>query len=85
MFTSGAGEPPGSAGAAADRPDLPGAGPQPNAILEFADRDAAIALLTGATPAMLALAERSVRIHGRLPMIQNLFPVLDRVSDYLGG
>lgn len=59
--------------------------PEADAELEFADRQAAVDLLTGATPAMLALAERRVRLYGRLPMIQNLFPVLDRVSDYLGG
>jgi hypothetical protein len=63
--------------------DLPPGVERANAELEFADRNAAIDLLTGACPAMLALAERRVRLYGRLPMIQNLFPVLDRVSDYL--
>ena len=63
--------------------DLPPGVARANAELEFADDQAAIDLLTGACPAMLALAERRVRLHGRLPMIQNLFPVLDRVSDYL--
>ncbi|TFH04405.1 MAG: hypothetical protein E4H09_03665 [Spirochaetales bacterium] len=58
---------------------------RPNAVLEFKDRDAAVALLSGTIPAMLALAERSVRLYGRLPMIQNLFPILDRVAHYMGG
>ena len=58
---------------------------EPNAVLEFENRDAALALLTGETPAMLALAERSVRLYGRIPMIQNLFPILDRVAHYMGG
>ena len=56
-----------------------------NAELVFADRQAAIDLLTGACPAMLGLAERRIRLYGRLPMIQNLFPILDRVSDYLSA
>jgi hypothetical protein len=62
---------------------MPAGYEQANAELVFADRDAAIDLLTGACPAMLALAERRIRLYGRLPMIQNLFPILDRVSDYL--
>lgn len=57
----------------------------PNAELQFADRDAAEALLAGKLPAALALAERRVRLYGRIPMIQNLFPVLDRVAVYMGG
>lgn len=68
-FTSGPGKPDG----------------QVNAELAFADRNTAEALLTGTLPAMLAVAERRVRIHGRLPMIQNLFPILDRVAVYMGG
>ena len=58
---------------------------EPNAELVFADRDSAEALLTGKLPAALALAERRVRLYGRLPMIQNLFPILDRVAAYMGG
>jgi hypothetical protein len=58
---------------------------EPNAELVFADSETAEALLTGKLPAMLALAERSVKLHGRLPMIQNLFPILDRVAVYMGG
>jgi hypothetical protein len=58
---------------------------EPNAELVFADSETAEALLTGKLPAMLALAERRVRLHGRLPMIQNLFPILDRVAVYMGG
>lgn len=58
---------------------------EPNAELVFADRDTADALLTGRLPAMLALAERRVRLYGRIPMIQNLFPILDRVAVYMGG
>jgi len=66
---------------AAARPETP----RPNAILEFADRQAAVDLLTGAVSAAGALADRRVRLYGRLPMIQHLFPVLDRVSWYMGG
>ncbi len=58
---------------------------EPNAELVFADRETAEDLLTGKLPAMLALAERRVRLFGRLPMIQNLFPILDRVAVYMGG
>ena len=58
---------------------------EPNAELVFADPETAEALLTGKLPASLALAERRVRLYGRLPMIQNLFPVLDRVAAYMGG
>ena len=58
---------------------------EPNAELVFADRETAEALLTGKLPAMLALAERRVRLYGRIPMIQNLFPILDRVATYMGG
>lgn len=56
-----------------------------NAELVFADSETAEALLTGKLPAMLALAERRVRLYGRIPMIQNLFPILDRVAAYMGG
>jgi hypothetical protein len=58
---------------------------EPNAELVFSDRDTAEALLTGKLPAALALAERRIRVYGRIPMIQNLFPILDRVAAYLGG
>ena len=57
---------------------------EPNAELVFADRESAEALLTGKLSAALALAERRVRLYGRIPMIQNLFPVLDRVAAYMG-
>lgn len=57
----------------------------PNAELVFQDRETVLELLTGRLPAMLALAERRVRLYGRLPMIQNLFPILDRVAAYMGG
>ena len=62
-----------------------GAPESPNAELVFSDRDTAEALLTGRLPAMLALAERRISLFGRLPMIQNLFPILDRVATYMGG
>lgn len=58
---------------------------EPNAELVFADREAAEALLTGKISAALALAERRVRLYGRVPMIQNLFPILDRVAAYMGS
>ncbi len=54
-----------------------------NAELEFADTDTALALLTGKISAAIALAERRVLLHGRIPMIQNLFPIIDRVGVYL--
>jgi hypothetical protein len=56
-----------------------------NAELVFADRETAEELLTGKLPALLGLAERKVRLYGRIPMIQNLFPILDRVAAYMGG
>jgi hypothetical protein len=56
-----------------------------NAELIFRDRESAEVLLTGKLSAALALAERRVRLYGRIPMIQNMFPILDRVSDYMGG
>ena len=58
---------------------------EPNAELVFADRETAEALLTGKLSAALLLAERRVRLYGRLPMIRNLFPILDRVAAYMGG
>ncbi|MEE8440351.1 MAG: hypothetical protein V3S41_01420 [Spirochaetia bacterium] len=58
---------------------------EPNAELVFVDRETADALLTGKLSAALAVAERRVRLYGRLPMIQNLFPILDRVATYMGG
>ena len=60
-------------------------GEKPNAELVFDSRETAEELLTGKLPAMLALAERKVRLFGRIPMIQNLFPILDRVAVYMGG
>ncbi len=55
----------------------------PEARLEFRDAASAIAVFTGARPAVLALGSGEVSIRGLLPLVQGLFAVLDRLGEYL--
>ncbi len=55
----------------------------PNARLKFRDADAAVAVFSGARPAVLALGSGEVAISGLLPLIQGLFAVLDRLGEYM--
>jgi len=55
----------------------------PNAVLTFKDADTAHKLFTGKINAVVALGTSDVRIRGRIPMIQGLFPILDRLSYYM--
>jgi hypothetical protein len=55
----------------------------PNARLAFRDAAAAVEVLGGARPAVLALADGGVTIGGYLPVIQGLFAVLDRLGEYM--
>jgi hypothetical protein len=55
----------------------------PNARLSFRDAAAAVAVFSGARPAVVALGASEVTIRGFLPLIQGLFAVLDRLGDYL--
>ncbi len=72
---------PGQIGAA-DR--CPRVGPErPNARLLFRDAAAAIAVFTGARPAVVALGAGEVTIGGLLSLVQGLFAVLDRLGAYM--
>jgi len=53
-------------------------GRKPNAVLTFASTKTAYDLLKGNINAMTALGTTEVSISGRIPMIQDLFPILDR-------
>jgi hypothetical protein len=55
----------------------------PNARLTFRDASSAVAVFSGARPAVVALGAGEVAIKGLLPLIQGLFAVLDRLGDYL--
>jgi len=54
-----------------------------NAQLSFRTVAAAHDLLTGKLNAMAALGTSEVKIRGKLPMVQNLFPLLDRLGFYM--
>jgi len=54
-----------------------------NALLEFRDPSVCYAVLTGAEPALGALGDGRVMTKGRLPMIQGLFPLLDRFGEIM--
>jgi len=54
-----------------------------NARLAFADVETAFGLLTGSVAALSALGRGRVSIRGRLPMIQVLFPLLDRCGELM--
>lgn len=54
-----------------------------NAVLEFADIDTCYGVLTGQIAAMAELGSGKVMLKGRLPMIQGLFPLLDRFGELM--
>ena len=54
-----------------------------NSRLSFADMDTAFGLFTGSVVALNALGRGTVAIRGRVPMIQTLFPLLDRFSEIM--
>ncbi|MDC7234081.1 MAG: hypothetical protein PQJ58_12680 [Spirochaetales bacterium] len=54
-----------------------------NAVLEFADIDTCYRVLTGQVAAMAELGSGKVMLRGRLPMIQGLFPLLDRFGELM--
>jgi len=55
----------------------------PQVRLIFKDPSAAVAVFTGRRPAVIALGSGEVVMEGLLPLIQGLFSVLDRLSEYL--
>jgi hypothetical protein len=55
----------------------------PNARLAFADLDTAFGLFSGGIAALNALGRGAVTIRGRIPMIQVLFPLLDRFGEIM--
>jgi len=54
-----------------------------NARLSFADTDTAFGLFTGSVSALKALGSGQVSIRGKLPMIQILFPLMDRFGEIM--
>jgi hypothetical protein len=56
---------------------------RPNARLAFADAGAALAVLSGRRPAVVALGAGEVTVNGLLPLVQGMFAVLDRLAEYL--
>ena len=54
-----------------------------NARLSFADMDTAFGLFTGSVAALKVLGTGRVSIRGKLPMIQILFPLMDRFSEIM--
>jgi hypothetical protein len=57
---------------------------RPNARLAFRDAACAVAVFSGARPAVVALGCGEVSIQGLLPLVQGLFAVLDRLGAYMG-
>jgi hypothetical protein len=56
---------------------------RPDARLEFARPEAALAVLSGKRQAVVALGAGEVSIRGLLPLVQGLFGVLDRLAHFL--
>ncbi len=54
-----------------------------NARLVFADLDTAYGLFTGTVAALKALGRGMVSIRGKVPMVQILFPLMDRFSEIM--
>ena len=54
-----------------------------NAQLIFKTTELCYQVLTGATPAMGAVGDSRLMLKGRLPMIQGLFPLLDRFGELM--
>ena len=62
----------------------PGADPaSANAVLEFADIETCYGVLTGKLAAIGELGSGRVMLRGKLPMIQGLFPLLDRFGELM--
>jgi hypothetical protein len=57
----------------------------PSVRLSFTDPQTAVDVLTGAMSAVVALGTGAVRMRGRVPLVQNLFSILDLLSGYLSG
>jgi hypothetical protein len=55
----------------------------PNARLSFRNAESAVAVFSGARPAVVALGASEVTVRGLLPLVQGLFAVLDRLGAYL--
>ena len=58
---------------------------KPNAMLIFKDIETAYGVLKGKTNAIVALGLNRVSIRGYLPMVQGIFPVLDRLGQFLSS
>lgn len=54
-----------------------------NAVLEFQDPSVCFRILTGELPALGALGDGRLSLRGRIPMIQGLFPLLDRFGEIM--
>ncbi|MDC7240720.1 MAG: hypothetical protein PQJ50_10200 [Spirochaetales bacterium] len=54
-----------------------------NAVLEFADIETCYGVLSGKLAAMGELGSGKVMLRGKLPMIQGLFPLLDRFGELM--
>ena len=54
-----------------------------NAILEFSDVSVCYGVLTGSLAAMAELGSGRVMLKGKIPMIQGLFPLLDRFGELM--
>ncbi len=61
----------------------PGEGIRPDAVLAFRSPKAAAAVLSGRRSAVVALGACEASIRGLLPLVQGLFAVLDRASQYM--
>lgn len=59
------------------------AGGRPDAVLAFQNPEAAVAVLSGKRSAVVALGSLEASIRGLVPLVQSLFAVLDRASQYL--
>lgn len=66
------------------RIEVLGSAPEsPDARLSFRDATSAVAVFSGARPAVVALGASEVRVRGLLPLVQGLFAILDRLGAYL--
>lgn len=62
----------------------PGRCPHPTkARLIFEKQETAYGMFSGQLPALMALADEDVKIRGNFPMIQNLFPILNRLGVFM--
>ncbi len=58
---------------------------EPCAYLEFADLQTAWDMLQGRVDKFGAIGSRKIKIRGLIPLIENIDPLLDRLSLYLAG